>query len=275
MGVVLFWGIMVAVSVLSMWWLNGKLPNIIEKNRVASTKAKVRTIRLGKRKISFRMGRDFWIRLTYIVLGPSAILGLSLAYAEVLPLGVVFAAFVAPAYLIMIIIGILFPEWGRRAAVGFTAGIIATLIYDVVRLALTFALGLPDPIPHIGLMLMGPDAYFGGGEWWWVGYLWRFFGNGAGMGIVYAMLSNWWFNMKGGWIYGEIVGTGMFILLLLFPVSQLHLFVLNGIVVVNGILGHWAYGMSLGWIFKRTKLKDKFPNHVLRSRPLTWGKSKV
>lgn len=274
MGVIAFWLIMLAVSMLSMWWLNGKLPRIIEKNRTASAKGRIVRLSFGKRSITFRMGRDFWIRLLYIALGPSAIIGLSLAYAEILPLGLVFGAFVLPSYIIMLVVGILFPEWGRRAAVGFTAGIIATIVYDIVRLALTYSLGLVDPIPHIGLMLVGPKLYFTG-DYWWIGYLWRFFGNGAGMGIVYAMLSNWWFNMKGGWIYGEIVGMGMFALLLLLPVSQLHLFVLNGIVVVNGILGHWAYGMTLGWIFKRTKLKDKFPNHVLRSRPLTWPKKKV
>lgn len=275
MGVVLFWGIMIAVSALSWWWLNGRLPQMIEKNQKASAKGGIVRVPLGRFSFSFRMGRDFWIRLLYIILGPSAILGLSIAYAEILPLGLVFGIYVLPAYLIMIVVGILFPDWGRRAAVGFTAGIIATVIYDVVRLALTFALGLPDPIPHIGLMLIGPDIYFGGSDWWWVGYLWRFFGNGAGMGIVYAMLSNWWFSWKGGFIYGEAVGTGMFLLLLLLPVSQLHLFVLNGIVVINGILGHWAYGLSLGWIFKRTKLKDKFPSHKLKDRPLTWNKNKV
>lgn len=247
---------------------------MIEKNRAASAKGKVHHLTLGKRRLSFRTGRDLWVRLLFIVLGPSAIIGLSFAYAEIVPLGVAFGVFVLPAYIIMLVVGVLFPDWGRRAAVGFTAGILATIIYDVVRLALTFSLGLPDPIPHIGLMLVGPDVYFGG-DWWWAGYLWRFLGNGAGMGIVYAMLSPRWFNLKGGWIYGEIVGTGMFILLLLFPVTQLHLFVLNPIVVINGILGHWAYGMSLGWIFKRTKLKDTFQTHVLGKRPLTWGKKRV
>ncbi len=248
---------------------------MVEKNQEASAKGKVHHFSLGKYKISIRTGRDFWIRLLYIVLGPSAILGLSIAYAELLPLGLVFGIYVLPAYIIMIVVGVLFPEWGRRAAVGFAAGIVATLLYDIVRLILTYAIGLPDPIPHIGLMLLGPDIYFGGSDWWWVGYLWRFLGNGAGMGIVYAMLSNWWFSLKGGWLFGEIVGTGMFLVLLIFPVSQFHLFVLNPIVVINGILGHWAYGMSLGWLFKRTKLKDKFPSHVLREKPLTWGKKRV
>lgn len=271
MGVIAFWLIMLVAGLLSWWWLNGKLPDIIAKNREASVEGRVIRLSLGKRSVTFRMGRDFWVRLAYILLGPSAILGLSIAYAEILPLGLVFGAYVLPAYIAMIVLGFLFPEWGRRAAVGFTAGIVATIVYDIVRMALTFGLGLPDPIPHIGLMLVGPDLYFTG-DYWWVGYLWRFFGNGAGMGIVYAMLTNWWFSLKGGWIYGEVVGTGMFLLLLLFPVSQLHLFVLNGIVAINGILGHWAYGMTLGWIFKRTKLKDSFPDHSVKEKPITWSR---
>lgn len=238
---------------------------------MASSEGRVVHLNLGRRSFSFRMGRDFWVRLAYIVLGPSAILGLSIAYTEILPLGLIFGVYVLPAYILMIVLGFLFPDWGKRAAVGFTAGVIATIIYDGVRLALTFGLGLPDPIPHIGLMLFGPDLYFTG-DYWWVGYLWRFFGNGAGMGIVYAMLSNWWFNWKGGLLFGEIVGMGMFALLFFFPVAQFHLFILNGIVTINGILGHWAYGLSLGILFKRTKLTEKFPDHAVRHKPLTWSR---
>jgi len=271
MGVVAFWLIMTAVSVLSMWWLNGRLPRIIEKNKQKSAEGRVIHFTLGRRSFSFRMGRDFWVRLAYIFLGPSAILGLSVAYTEILPLGLIFGVYVLPAYLIMIVLGVLFPQWGKRAAVGFTAGIIATLVYDIVRLALTIGLGLPDPIPHIGLMLFGPELYFTG-DYWWVGYLWRFFGNGAGMGVVYAMLSPWFFSLKGGFIYGEVVGMGMFALLFFFPLAQYHLFILNGIVAINGVLGHWAYGLSLGWIFRKTKLKDTFPSHGLKEKPITWSR---
>ncbi len=73
----------------------------------------------------------------------------------------------------MLVLGILYPKIGRRAAIGFTAGILATIVYDVVRLVLVIALGLPDPIPHIGVMWGGTGLI----DQWWVGYLWRFFGS--------------------------------------------------------------------------------------------------
>jgi hypothetical protein len=51
----------------------------------------------------------------------------------------------------------------------------------------------------------------------------------------------------------------MFAVLFFFPVAQFHLFILNGIVAINGILGHWAYGLTLGWIFYKSKLVKEFP----------------
>lgn len=213
--------------------------------------------------MSVQLNRDFWIRITYMVLGPSAILGLSVSYAEVLPLRVMFVLFVLPAYVAMVVIGLMYPKWGRRALIGFAAGVVATVIYDVARLILVVALGLPDPIPHIGVLWLGADTV-AEGDLWWVGYLWRFFGNGAGMGVVYAMLPKFAFNLKGGWIYGDLVGLGMFALLFFFPASQLHLFPLNATVLVNGIIGHWAYGLALGWLFSRTKLRHYLDDPEIR-----------
>lgn len=274
MGILAFWLIMAVVSYLGIWWLNGKLGKWTAANdRVADKNlGKVHIIRFRGRHIAFRTGRDFWVRLAFMALGPSAVMGLSVAYAQILPLHIVFGIYVLPAYLAMIVLGILFPKWGKRALAGGVAGILATIFYDVVRLALTYAIGLPDPIPHIGTLLLGQQLTFSS-NYGWVGYLWRMFGNGAGLGVLYAMLPDWFFSIKGGLIYGEFVGMGMFAVLFFFPVAQLHLFVLNPIVAINGVLGHWAYGIVLGYLFARTKLKAFFPRHGVKlKKPLTWRK---
>lgn len=257
LGGVAFLMVMGVTSVLSWLWMNGRLSEIVEEQR-EKCKLPGRPIEfdLWKWHVAFELNRVFWIRLIFMVLGPAAILGLTVAYAELVPLRIMFAIYVLPAYLAMIVLGIIYPEYGKRALVGATAGILATILYDVVRMMIVVSLGLPDPIPHIGALWLGQAGF--GDNMWWVGYLWRFFGNGAGMGVVYAMLPRFMYDFKGGWIYGEIIGLGMFASMFFFPAVQLHLFPLNSIVFVNGILGHWAYGMALGYIFERARVVRDF-----------------
>lgn len=275
LGAVAFTMIMVVVCFLLSWCIKGSLPGFVHMLREKSEDSSGRLVsfHLWKWDIAFRLNHSFWVRLAFLILGPAAVIGLSVSYAQLMPLRVVFVIYVLPAYLIMLVLGVIYPEWGKRAAVGFGAGIAATVVYDLVRLALVVALGLPDPIPHIGVLWLGADTV-AHGDLWWVGYLWRFFGNGAGLGIAYAMLPKWWFSFKGGWLYGDLVGLGMFATLFFFPVAQAHLFILNFTVMINGILGHWAYGMAIGWIFKRIpNILSKFPHHeIKKQRPLTWRK---
>lgn len=275
-GAIAFAMVIGVACTLSWLWMNGKLPAFIESERLKCevSVGKVYHLRFSRWDFSVRVNRTFWVRAAFMVLGPAAILGLSMAYAQLLPLRVAFVLYVLPSYLTMAVLGVIYPEWGKRALVGFSAGVLATVAYDVARMVLVVALGLPDPIPHIGALWIGQAAV--DGNQWWIGYLWRFFGNGGGMGIVYAMLPKWWFDLKGGWLYGDAVGMGMFVLLFLSPLSQLHLFALNYIVLVNGILGHWAYGLALGYIFMKTKLIDTFTDHNAKKRPKpTWSKDQV
>lgn len=272
-GASAFTMIMAVTTWLSYWWMTGKLPKFIQEQKDKNTnEGKIVHIVWWRFSFSFILNRTFWVRLAFLILGPSAVIGLSIAYAQILPLRVVFVIYVLPAYLIMAALGIIYPEWGKRAAIGFTAGILATIIYDVLRLALAVSLGLPDPIPHIGVLWLGAETIVQG-DMWWVGYLWRFFGNGAGLGIAFAMLPKWWLSLKGGWLYGDFVGLGMFAVLFFFPIAQAHLFILNFTVLVNGILGHWAYGLAIGWLFSKFRLRDGFPDHeVHEEKPLTWRK---
>lgn len=273
-GILAFSIILLLTCVLTIGWLNGKLPEFVKKERskLEVSEGKLLQFSLWGHSLSLRVHRDSWVPLAFMALGPAAILGLSVAYAEILPLRVLFALYVLPAYLIMLFLGLLYPVWGKRALFGFLAGVLATIGYDIARLFLVVALGLPDPIPHIGDLWLGAGTVSHGGLWW-VGYLWRFFGNGAGMGIVFAMFPRRLFTVKFGWIYGDLVGLGMFALLFFFPASQLHLFNLNLTVLVNGIIGHWAYGLTLGWLFARSRVVDAlYPAEVNPKKPLTWAK---
>ena len=183
---------------------------------------------------------DTAARLVFLGLGPCALLCLTISYAEIIPLWVAFCWVVVPAYGTMLAVGVLAPSRGRLALIGFLSGFLATIVYDGVRLALVYGSRGVDPIPHIG------DHLLGTGSPWWVGYIWRLYGNGAGLGIVFAMLPKRLHTAVGGLVYGTVVGTGMLGALYFFPQSQAHLFILGRATVVNGFFGHWAYGATLG-----------------------------
>ena len=190
---------------------------------------------------------DRLVRLAFMTMGPVALFALTLTFIEFIPGPDLIFTLVVPVHLMMILLGWMFPRLGRKAFVGFLVGFVATVMYDVVRLLTTYAAGLPDFVPHMG-ELMTADANAAP----WVGYAWRLFGNGAGLGIIYAMLPEKWFHtMKGSLIYGEFLNFALLGVLLIYPVAQLHLVILTGQAVINSILGHWAYGLTLFWLYPR------------------------
>jgi hypothetical protein len=183
-------------------------------------------------------------RMIFIALGFTAIGPLALAYVEALPLPVSARLILLPAALTVIALGLRYREWGRRALIGWIAGIIATIIYDCLRLALVKVGIWGDPIPGIGrLLLDNPNA-----NWMW-GYAWRFMGNGGGMAIAFTMLP--WRGVKAGVIYGTMICLGLVAVLAFWPVAQEHFFPLTPITAAGGMAGHWVYGAVLGFITSR------------------------
>ena len=206
--------------------------------------------------LSFEQVTEVGARLTCAACGTAPILMLSTAYAEFFPLVTLAVVVVIPAYLVVVVLSVLLPDVGRGVVTGFLAGIVAVLVYDLMRLALSYSQGGADPIPHIGQMLTGGAAP------WWLGYVWRTLGNGAGLGIVYGVLCprKWW-GPKTGLAYASCVGLGMILVLWLFPTAQEHLFPLNWQTFVNSCLGHATYGLTLGWAARAARQK------ALRRRP--------
>ncbi|MER5252930.1 hypothetical protein [Streptomyces sp. NPDC002855] len=243
----------VAVSIVGVTviaatlWLAGKggtVKAVAGKTGKHAASAKRRTVPDSEHAARWAIG----------IMSPVAICTLTLSYLELVPLYLSLIFLVIPAYTAMTIIGILVPFVGKRALIGFTAGFLATLMYDGARLLIAYAHDGYDPIGHIG------EHLFGEGTSPTVGYLWRFYGNGAGLGILFAMLPNWWHNVRGGFIYGTIIAVGMAGTLALSDVAQSHLFVLTPGVLVDGTLGHWAYGLSLGFLVlmaRRKLLKEE------------------
>jgi hypothetical protein len=183
-------------------------------------------------------------RVFYLAFGFAAITSLGAALAGLVPLPYLFHFAVIPAYAIMALIGLRYPAWGKRALLGLLAGMIATGVYDILRIGLMFAGLWGDPIPSIGRLATGDPTI----PWYW-GYVWRFIGNGGGMGIAFAMLP--WRGVKLGIAYGTAVCLGLVALLYFFPISQLHFFALTPPTAAGGMAGHWVYGAVLGWLTAR------------------------
>ncbi|HEV2921434.1 MAG TPA: hypothetical protein VG673_19665, partial [Actinomycetota bacterium] len=183
-------------------------------------------------------------RVFYLAFGFAAITSLGAALAGLLPLPYLFHFAVIPAYAIMALIGLRYPAWGKRALLGLLAGMIATGVYDILRIGLMFAGLWGDPIPSIGRLATGDPNI----AWYW-GYVWRFVGNGGGMGVAFAMLP--WRGVKLGIAYGTAVCLGLVAILYYFPIAQLHFFALTPPTAAGGMAGHWVYGAVLGWLTSR------------------------
>jgi hypothetical protein len=183
-------------------------------------------------------------RVLYLALGFAAITSLGVALAGMVPLPYGLRYAVVPAVAVMVLLSLRYPAWGKRALIGLVAGMIATGIYDILRIGLMFAGLWGDPIPSIGrLALADPDAH---PAW---GYVWRFVGNGGGMGLAFAMLP--WRGVRLGIAYGTAICLGLVGLLYFWPVAQEHFFALTPPTAAGGMAGHWVYGAVLGWLTAR------------------------
>lgn len=220
---------------------SGGRRTFVENAVTAAHAAAIEDARLLTALRALVSSRTLYPRVIFLAAGFAAIGPLGAAYAELMPLPVGARYILLPASLLTMVLCFFNRVWGRRAMTGYFAGVVATIVYDCVRWSLIPVGIWEDPIPGIGrLLLDDPDAL-----WVW-GYVWRFFGNGAGMGMAFAMLP--WRGVKSGVVYGGLIATGLMMVLYFFPVAQAHFFPLTPLTFIGGYIGHFVYGGMLGWI---------------------------
>lgn len=147
---------------------------------------------------------------------------------------------VLPAIGLALVLGLRFPTLGRLALQGMVVGMLATAIYDTLRLAFVAAGAWNDFIPVIGQLALGdPHA----SPFW--GYLWRYLGDGGAMGVTFALLP--WRGLRAGLIFGASICGCLFATLLIAPAAQQVLFPLTSLTATAALLGHLIYGGFLGW----------------------------
>jgi hypothetical protein len=189
--------------------------------------------------------RDAAIRWAYFAIGFAPITTLAMAIVGIVPLPVSTILIVLPAILVAVGLFVQYPEHGTRFATGLGIGLLATAAYDTVRWT-TIALGMwGDFIPKIGGMLLArPEPN------WLVGYLWRYLGNGAGMGAAFVMVlplvSARAACAKAAPIYGVAIWLCLIGTLVVAPDGQAMLFNLTPATLALSLLGHLVYGITLG-----------------------------
>lgn len=158
------------------------------------------------------------------------------------------------------------PCYGKLMLQGFAMGIIAVACYDGVRISFIMAGWMDDFIPKIGGMLVGDGNHHAG-----LGYLWRYLGNGGGMGMAFvcsfALLKQRLTEPQQARITSRVtkhiaLGFGCFIwaclivTLTLSPQGEEMMFVITPISLLLSGIGHLIFGFTLGCLVNRFKPEE-------------------
>lgn len=197
--------------------------------------------------LSLLRDRDIQIRLAIFAIGFSPIASLSLSTFNLIPLHISGPWIVLPSILAAILIGVQFPTYKPVMARGFLLGVAAVSLYDLTCRFPFIASGVwPDFIPKIGCYLLDRTHVH-----WSVGYLWRYIGNGGGMGLafyaMYPLISQRIKPVKAGLVYGVSVFCCLLVTIYLSPSGKTYLFTPTLLTAFMGLMGHVVYGATLGY----------------------------
>lgn len=194
-------------------------------------------------------------------IGFSPITALALALMGVLTLPMATLLLVVPALAIATGLGRYRIRYGRLMLRGFAIGILAVACYDGVRIPFVMAGWIGDFIPGIGGMLVGdgqPHAV--------LGYLWRYLGNGGGMGMAFvcafSLLKPLLAEHHQARItprvtklialgFGSSVWACLIVTLKISPQGEEKMFVITPTSLLLSWIGHLVFGYTLGCLVHR------------------------
>ena len=195
-----------------------------------------------------RYQQHIYLSLIFFAVGFSAITALAIAIIGWLSLDIAAYILIWPSLVVWLVIGVLYPQYGKLAISGFVIGLLACLFYDCMRFT-AIALGLwGDFIPKIGMWLLHtnkPD--------WVVGYIWRYVGDGGFMGmafvVCYCLLKPKLDVRIAALAFGVAIWLCLVGTMLLSPNGTRMLFPLTPITFSLSLLGHIIYGLSIGFLY--------------------------
>jgi hypothetical protein len=187
----------------------------------------------------------------FFAIGFAPITALAVAIIGIMSLPLAALLLVWPAVVLGVVLGILFPSYGKLALKGFLIGVVSCLLYDEMRFA-SIAAGLwGDFIPKIGMWLLNtnhPD--------WLLGYLWRYIGGGGMMAlafvVVFVMLKPRIPALAAALLFGIGIWVCLVLTILIAPQGAEMLFKLTPTTLALSLLGHIIYGTSIGILLPRS-----------------------
>lgn len=193
-----------------------------------------------------RLDKDVRVRLLIFAIGFAPITSLALSAFNLIPLHISGPYIVLPSLLGALTLA-MDPEYSQIMVRGFILGLAAVFVYDLTCRFPFIAAGMwPDFIPKIGSYLLNQQNVH-----WSVGYLWRYGGNGGGMGLafyaIYPLFSKQVRPMKAAITYGLIIFCCLLGTIYLSPSGRTYLFAPTLLTGLLGLLGHIVYGFMLGY----------------------------
>ncbi len=182
-------------------------------------------------------------------IGFSPITALALSLMGIFTLPVASLLLVIPALGIATALSCHRPCHGRLMLRGYLMGIIAVTCYDCVRIPFIHAGWMDDFIPKIGGMLVGDGQPHPA-----LGYLWRYLGNGGGMGMAFVCVFAF---LKPPRItprvtkcialgFGCFVWACLILTLHISPRGEEMMFVITPTSLLLSWIGHLVFGYTLG-----------------------------
>lgn len=189
------------------------------------------------------------LTLTMAFCGFSSVGAISLTMFQVGSLSLLFSIWVVPSILLISICGLAYPQLGMLSLKGWLAGLVAVFLYDISRVPFILA-GWDDFIPQIGVWLLGRENAHPA-----LGYLYRYAGNGGGMGISFVLMAHV-LNIRkslvqSAVIYGLAVFGCLMLTLIISPLGQDEMFKITPLTFTGSLIGHIIYGLVLGLVLKR------------------------
>ena len=197
--------------------------------------------------MQMKLDKDTYARFAIFGIGFSPITSLALSAFNLIPLHISGPLIVLPSIMGAFILGAIYPQYSRMMMRGFTIGLAAVFLYDLTcRFPFISAGVWPDFIPKIGGYLLNREDVH-----WSIGYLWRYIGNGGGMGLafyaIYPFFSKKVRPLNAGIIYGMIIFCCLLATIYLSPSGRTYLFAPTFLTAYLGLLGHLVYGFTLGF----------------------------
>ncbi|MBM4520523.1 hypothetical protein GS457_00375 [Rhodococcus hoagii] len=197
----------------------------------------------------------------YLLLASLPLLAISAQVFGVVSMNATGALVIIPLAAVLVVACVIAPHpIDRIVGHGLGWGMFACLVYDVFRLDTVYLLGLWDDfIPKMGTWLhSGTDTQTGA----IVGYLWRYFGDGGGIGIAFFLIAlalglqhRSRRTVLAVFVTGAVfpVWAGLIGTVALSPSGEHDMFPLTTRTVTLSLIGHLIFGLVLGLGFLRAR----------------------